>query len=129
MPGYTLLVPKPLSFILPFLIRHFDLGKMQQKMHEQWLSTAPMCIALGSSDDWKGWLAVGQAFERIAVTAQKDNLRIGIMGAPIEMDEYANQLQNLMGMTRRPAIFFRVGYAEPMPEASPRLSLNKTILS
>lgn len=128
MPGYVLQVPKLFSFILPFIIRYINIGIIQKKMHERWLKNAPVYAVISGPDSIEGWLNAGETLVRLTTVAEAEGVRNGIMGAPIEMENYAEQLRQAVSGTMRPQLFLRLGYAVPATYVSPRLNLNKTII-
>lgn len=128
MPGYTILVPKLFSYLLPFLIRHTDLRKMQKKMHNDWLINAPVYgIITSREDNISDWEKCGMTFEKIAVAAERIGLRLGVIGAPIETGDHYKGIQQVIGTHDRPLMFFRMGYGKRMPHNSPRLDLSEII--
>ncbi len=129
MPGYTIGVPKLLSFLLPFMIRNFNLRGMQKKMHLDWLRNSSVYGAiLTKGDSSRSWLDAGISFENIALSAEQLDLKIGIIGAPIEIGEYYKNIQQALSTTDRPQMFFRIGYAKDMPHFSPRINYKETII-
>lgn len=128
MPGYTIGVPVLFSYLLPFLIKHFDLRNMQAKMHNDWLLNAPTYgIITSDGDDIEAWQKSGMSFEKMALHAEQLGLKIGIIGAPIETGDHYIGLQKAIQTNHRPQMFFRIGYGRRMPHNSPRLSLNKIL--
>ncbi len=129
MPGYTIGVPKIISYLLPFAIRNFNLQNFQSKMHEDWLNHAPMFVVISTEqDNSEAWVKAGMSFEKIALMAEEIGLRIGIMGAPIEIGDNYKQLQEVLSISTRPQMFFRIGYGPDMPHFSPRIPLDKVII-
>lgn len=129
MPGYTLGVPKLISYILPFAVKHLNLQKFQSKMHEDWLIHAPVYGVISTEqDEPAAWVQAGRSFERIALKAEDFGLRIGVMGAPIEIGDNYKLIQQTIGITTRPQMFFRIGYGPDMPHFSPRIDLEKVIV-
>lgn len=129
MPGYTLGVPKLISYLLPFAVKYFNLQTFQSKMHEHWLAHAPVYGVISSDqDNPEAWVKAGISFERIALSAEGLGLRIGIMGAPIEIGDNYKHVQELLGISSRPQMFFRIGYGPDMPHFSPRIDLQQVII-
>ncbi|QQS22561.1 nitroreductase family protein [bacterium] len=129
MPGYTIGVPKLISYLLPFAIRNFNLQNFQAKMHEEWLKNAPVYGVISTvEDNESAWVKAGMSFEKIALKAEGLGLRIGIMGAPIEIGDNYKLVKQALGISTRPQMFFRIGYGPDMPHFSPRIDLDKVIV-
>lgn len=129
MPGYNLGMPWLVSLIFPWILRHLNVSQSQKKMHMPLLEQAPVYLILSSNEDVPaGWLRVGEIFERIAIEAQKQNLKTGLLAAPIEIGEHPQKLQKVLGLAGRPQMFCRVGFTANVPEPSPRLELDEILL-
>lgn len=128
MPGYNIDIPFFASFLVPFVIRNFNVSKMQVKMHVPMLKKAPIFVILSSSQDDSGaWVRTGMLFERIAVLAESQSVNVGVLAAPIEINDNYKKIKDLVGIRSRPQMFFRIGYAAKVPKQSPRLSLKDVL--
>ncbi len=129
MAGYNLGVPWLLSFIFPWILRKKDVSESQKKIHKIQLQFSPAYGILSSQkDDIPNWLIVGEVLERIAVEAEKRQIRIGLLAAPIEMPGCPETLQDILGLKERPLVFFRAGYTNQVPVPSPRLHLEEILI-
>lgn len=130
MPGYTIGVPKLISYFLPFAIKHFDLRAFQKRMHREWLNNAPIYGVVSSEkDEPYSWMMSGYYFEQMALASEAKGIRIGIMGGPVEIGTHYLNIQKVIGTTNRPQMFFRIGYGPDMPNFSPRINYKETIIS
>ena len=128
MPGYNIGIPLPLSFFMPFAIKYFNLSKMQVKMAEPLLKSTPTFITLATKgDSITNWLKTGEIFEKIFLEAEKNGIKIGIFGAPIEIGDNYKELQKILNTSERPKMFFRLGYSKEVPTFSPRLDIEDII--
>lgn len=128
MPGYYLGIPKLLSFLMPFVLRYSSVAKKQLKNHAEMLKwVSAYGIITASENTPITWFRIGQIFERIAIEAEIQNIKIGILTAPTEIQTYAKQIKNILHTQETPQMFFRMGYTEKKPIFSPRLSIKDII--
>lgn len=127
MPGYSILVPFPFSFILPWIIKNFNISKMQQKMHKDWILNTGACAVLSGEDNIPSWINTGKAYEAMAIYAESLGIRTGIIGAPIQIGDSYLDLQKLTKQVTRPQLFFRIGFAKKIKDPSPRLQIQKIL--
>ncbi len=124
MPAYNLGFNKLVSFFLPFIIRNFNTAKPQMYKHRTWLEHSPaVAVVCTKEDNVSAWLEAGEEFEKIVLTATKENIKYAVMAALIEIGDYYKDLQKVLGTTMRPQMFFRMGYAEQKPIFTPRLAI------
>lgn len=129
MPGYNIGVPLPFSIFMPFAIKYFNLSGAQVKMAEPMLNTASVFVTLSTkADNETEWLKVGRLFEEIFLEAEREGLKIGAFGAPVEIGENYKDLQKILGTDERPQLFFRMGYSKDIPTPSPRLHLDDIVI-
>jgi hypothetical protein len=128
MPGYYLGIPKLISFILPFILRHGNVAKKQKEIHKTMLAWVPAYgVITTSENNPRHWFRVGEKFEDIAIEAEKFGIKIGILTAPIEIESQSQKLQLAIGTKQIPQMFFRIGYTSKTPIFSPRLPIQKII--
>ncbi len=128
MPGYNLGMPFLISFIFPLALKVFKLGKVQRKSEENTLRHTPAFVVLSSREDNPAaWMKVGQLFEEIALRAEVAGVKTSLFTAPIQIGEYYKDLQKILNTNNRPQMFFRIGYADSVPKATPRLAYEEVI--
>lgn len=123
IPGFTLGLPTPVSLIAPFLLKHFNMNRVNQKQDEALLEhfTPAFVVMSASKDDRETWIKTGQLFERIMLEAVKYGLSISPMAAAIQIGNFYKELQKVLGRQERPQVFNRLGYCDDQVRHSPRL--------
>lgn len=123
MPGYNIGVPWHLSFFTSRGIKKYY--EIQKKS----LNNVPVFLIISSqTDDQVDWVCAGQIFERIALMATQAGLKVGVLAAPIQIDNFYQDLQEVLTTVFRPQIFFRLGYTDKVPVPSPRLKLKEVLM-
>lgn len=131
MPGHTLGIPAPLSFLLSPLLKRFNMNKAGKKQDLALLqSHTPAFVIISTrDDDARSWIRTGQRYERIALEAERRDIRTAPMAAVIQIGEFYKNLQNILGTQFRPQMFFRVGYSGRNMPHSPRFLAENVIVS
>lgn len=128
MPGYNLGVPAPISFLMPWVLRYGSAAGKQLKAHKKMLDwVAAYGIITSDENNPSAWFKTGETFERLAVEAQQQNIKIGILTAPTEIETANKKLKEILKIQSSPQMFFRLGYTEKIPIFSPRLSIKQII--
>ena len=129
MTGSGFGIPTPLSFIAPFMIRYINVNRLSQKKDDELLKRfTPVFILIATRNDTKkDWIQSGQLYERIALEAESKEMNCAPMAAAIQVGTFYSQLKNILNITFRPQIFFRIGYATYPAARSPRLSAEDTV--
>ncbi len=124
-------------------ITYLNISKGQTKKDSEMILSAPALVALCSdSDDRKGQILSGQIFERIALTAAGLGVAIHPMSQILEVPETKTELSDLLnvpaakakvtGLSSEDTIYpqhtFRLGYADPEPDHTPRRPLEDVLL-
>lgn len=129
MPGYNIGVPWLFSLFMPYAIRHIPMAGMQRAMNKQMLDHCPALAVIATRrDDPQSWFMAGRVYERVALLAESQNIKIGVFGAPVEIGDYYKQVQCLCQNNLRPQMVFRLGYTDKTPPRSPRLHLHSVII-
>jgi hypothetical protein len=110
-------------------VTYLNISKGQTKKDSELLLSAPSLVALGSSvNDRKSQVIAGQIFERIALTAAHMGLAVHPMSQIVQVPEIKAELTSLLPKEN---VFlqhtFRLGYAEPEKEHTPRRSLEEVL--
>ncbi|MFY9463206.1 MAG: hypothetical protein WAP52_03410 [Candidatus Sungiibacteriota bacterium] len=129
MPGLGFGMPTPLSLIASFMLKRFNMSKLSRKQDRKLLTeqTPVMAVISTKEDDKKSRMQVGQLYERIALTAEKDGIKTAPMAAAIQIGNFYQELQRILGVSSRPQMFFRLGYSAKLTPHSPRLSEHEVV--
>lgn len=129
MPGFSLGIPTPVSFLLPLLIRLFNMEKAARKQNEFLFKkhTPYIVVIMTDCDERKNWLEAGQLFEQFALVCTKHGISVSPWGAPIQVGEFHKNLQEILKTKMRPQIFFRMGYATKPSKHTPRIPNNEVL--
>lgn len=130
IPGYSLRMPLFLSIIIPFIIRHFNIGKFLGKLNFKSLNSAPLIIVLSSSIDTKeNWIHIGQCAEKVMLFLQSEGFQTSIFVGSVEIGGLYKQVQELTGlMSDRPQFVFAVGHTGANHKITPRHELKDKII-
>jgi len=124
-------------------LTYLNISKGQTKKDSEMLLSAPALVALASAvDDRKSQVRAGQIFNRIALTATHLGIAIHPMSQILEVPKVKAELMELLEVPEVKAevaklspeehVFpqqtFRLGYAEPEKENTPRRPLEEVLL-
>jgi hypothetical protein len=114
IPGYALGLPLIASYLGPFFVRWFDMGKSQVMKDRRLTEGSPVVAVLGSDNDTPSdWLATGQALSAVLLTARSEGVWGAFMNQPVEVAELRPHLAELIrGL---PQIVLRMGYGPDVP--------------
>ena len=127
MPGTGLGIPTPVSIIAPIMLRYINMSKLSKKKDDKLLKEhTPLFGIISTSEDReKDWIKTGQLYERIALEAERCNIKTHPLAAAIQIGEFYKELQNILQTAFRPQFFFRLGYYDKIVSPSPRLTAIK----
>jgi hypothetical protein len=123
-------------------LTYLNISKGQTKKDSEMLLSAPALVALASAaDDRKSQVMAGQIFDRIALTATSLGMAIHPMSQILQVPEIKVELRELLEVPEIKAevaklspeehVFsqqtFRLGYAEPEKEHTPRRPLEEVL--
>ena len=124
-------------------LTYLNISKGQTKKGSEMILSAPALVALASAvDDRKSQVMAGQIYSRIALTASHFGIAIHPMSQILEVPEIKAELRELLEVPEAKAevtklspeepVFpqhtFRLGYAEPEKEHTPRRPLEEVLL-
>jgi nitroreductase len=129
MPGYAHGVSDIASYVGPFLIRTFDIGKGQAAKDMQLASGSPVLAVLGSdADEQLDWIRTGQVLARILLRARADNVWTSFMDQPIEVPDLRLRLREALGRTAGfPQLLMRMGYGKDV-KPTPRRNVDEVVM-
>lgn len=127
--GYSLKIPLVLSFIMPILVRFFNISPLLAKLNYKSMSSAPfVCILSSKESNPLIWLEVGRLAERYMLQRNSQGLRTSIFVASIEMGDLYKKVQEVIGNNLMPQFLFCAGYMENVQKHSPRRGVNEKII-
>ena len=127
IPGRSKSYGPTTSFGTGVLVRTFDVGGSVAAKERDLVAGSPMLAVLGASyDDPIGWLRVGQAMQRMLLTAQTYGLSASFLNQPLELDLYRQRFTQLVARPGSPQLILRIGYG-PLAPATPRRPLQDVI--
>lgn len=130
LPGYSLRMPFILSFIIPSLVRFFDISPLLAKLNYKSMSSAPLvCILSSDESNPNIWLEIGRLAERFMLQLNSEDIKTSIFVASIEMGELYKKVQEILGSSLTPQFLFCVGYMKNIQKHSPRIGVNDKILA
>lgn len=100
----------------------FDLFLSKQSENDRYASyirsSAGIAIFVAATDDKKGWFDAGRAFQRFALQATVDGLKMAFINQPLEVPVVRTELQKQLKIgSRRPNLMVRFGYGPIMPKS------------
>lgn len=130
LPGYSLAMPFALSFLIPTLVRFFNIGALLGKLNYRSLASAPMvCVISANEENPLAWLKVGRLAQRLMIELNAGGISTSIFVASIEMG-FSREIQNLLETKARPQFLFAAGFMKRPQKPSPRHALeDKLVLS
>lgn len=128
IPGYALKMPLLISFIFPFLIRNFNLGKKLGYLNYISVRSAPVSILISAKENTPlNWVKVGQIAERIMVYLASENIRNSIFVSAIEMG-LSEKLKDIFNTDYEPQFHFCIGYMQNKFKFTPRHKVEDKLL-
>jgi nitroreductase len=109
---------------------YLDLGKHVAKQDSDLLMNAPvLAIVCSEENDPESQIKAGQVFERIALSAAALGMSVQPMSQIVQVAETKAELAGLIPFAGAfPQQPFRLGYAEPEKEHTPRRRLEETMV-
>lgn len=130
LPGYSLRVPFILSFIIPTLVRFFDISPLLAKLNYKSMASVPfICIFSSQENGPRIWLEIGRLAERCMLQINSQGIRTSIFVASIEMGDLYQQVQEVVHNDLIPQFLFCAGYMKSIQKHSPRHQLEDKIIS
>lgn len=130
LPGYTLRMPLLLSFLLPTLVKWFDLGGFLGKLNYKSLSSAPLLVVITAPEDNPDvWLNVGRLAERLMLEFSSRGWQTSIFVAAVEIGDFHKEVQRVIGTSQIPQFLFAVGKIDLLHHLTPRHELAEKVIS
>lgn len=109
---------------------YINRSKKQAREDSEMLMSSPVLAFLGSKvNDKISWVRIGQVFERICLMATALGIRVQPMSQIVEVPSLRSELKKLIpSFNAFIQHFFRMGYAEPEKEHTPRRPLEEVLI-
>jgi nitroreductase len=119
-----------MSKLTQLAVTYVNMGQGTAKKDSELLMSAPVLAVLASeTNDRSSQIKVGQIFERISLRAQSLGIRVQPMSQVLQIPGLKAELAKLLPVPDlAPQHTFRLGYAEPEPEHTPRRLLEEVII-
>lgn len=129
MPGFTLGIPMPISFIASTLIKKINLSKVSKTQDFNLLTkSTPLILVLSTPEDSKeSWVESGKALENLWLNITKLGLSCSALAAAIQVPNYREEVKKILKIDTNPQIILRCGYSKNPITHSPRFSLSELI--
>lgn len=102
-----------------FVLSRFNVGGSTAGKDEVFALRAPALALLTTpSDDLSGWMAAGQALERVLLTAALEGVQAGYLNQPCQLAELRPRLQEVAAAVAAPQLLLRFG--RPLGDPHPR---------
>lgn len=121
IPGYAIGIPTPLSFLVPFAIRHKDMRVARADQEYTKANSTNLFAVLATTDDSPpGWIAAGRRLQRLLI----DVTRLGFVqspnAAPVEMGTLSKDVTALAEIGGVPQLLIRIGLGATAKRFTPR---------
>jgi nitroreductase len=101
--------------VLPLVFRK---GPETKKLLRQIRSSSGLLVFVAAENTRAGYVAAGRAYQRAALQATADGLKLAFVNQTVEVPTQRAKLRDLLGLgDRRPNLVLRVGHAPAMPKS------------
>lgn len=126
MPGYSLTMPTLISFVFPFLLRFFDMGRFIGKKSSDTVSSSPLvCIITSENRSPDDWVKVGRVVERMMLEAQSMGLQTSIFVAATEFGDTDEEIKKKMTNGEDPQFLFCIGKMDISAKLTPKVPVKE----
>ena len=127
--GDGLTVPNLAAPVTRLVVCMFNMGRIIGARNRDLVNGAPLLAVLGHDGDGPhDWLVVGQALQRVLLTACSHGLQASFLNQPVQIVSLRPELQNLIGKGL-PQVVLRFGYPKEGVPAAPRRPVETLIES
>ncbi|MGL4610871.1 MAG: Acg family FMN-binding oxidoreductase [Trueperaceae bacterium] len=128
IPAYALGINDAASYLTPFIIRRFDMGRGQAlKDHELAEHSSALALLHTPEDTPYFWLLAGQSLAHVLLKARFHTVQASFFNQPVEVNTLRSHLQQALGLSGVPQLLFRLGYGEEA-KATPRRDIDDVVM-
>ncbi len=109
IPGYSLNQSRVVSWILPHILRRFNIGKVPGKNSAAALASAPVIFAFGADNSRVQWLSVGYEASRIIISVTAQGFDASVYVATAELPDIREEVTELCNLSKPLCFLFAVG--------------------
>ncbi len=111
-------------------VTYLNMGKGTAQRDRSMLMSAPELAVIATSENTRlAQVRAGQAFERVCLTAEAQDVRVHPMNQILQIPELKAEFSKLIPMPGfTPQICFRLGYAEAEKEHTPRRPVHEVLV-
>ncbi|WP_277553015.1 Acg family FMN-binding oxidoreductase [Halobaculum limi] len=103
------------------VVTHLDIGGREGRKNSALIESAPAVgVLTTATDDRPAQVAVGRAYQRLALAASAANLAVHPMSQILELPEQRESLQSVLETDHLPQHLFRLGYVKGRQDHTPR---------
>ena len=112
--------------LVPWVIRHFDIGPLQARRDIELARSASMLLLVTADDDQASLLQAGEILERLLLTVTASGLQYSFLNAAVE--ETRERLRMLVDHARPPQLLVRIGSTASVAQPTPRRPVSRVIV-
>ncbi len=109
IPGYSLNQSRVLSWVLPSVIRHFNIGKVVGSVSAAAIASAPALIAFGSQESTEEWLGIGFQASHGILSLVTHGFDASVFVASAELPDVQAEATRLCGLHEPLQFLFAAG--------------------
>lgn len=129
IPGYALRMPFLISFILPTVVKFFNIGKVLAKLNYRSLSSVPLVTVITAKENNPiAWLKTGRLVERLMLEFNIREMQTSIFMASLEMGDLYKKVQKMVNTEESPHFLFVVGKVDSAHKLTPRHELRDKMM-
>jgi nitroreductase len=127
IPGYAFGIGDLMSYVGPFIVRTFDIGKGQAAKDIELASGSPILAVLGTAaDEPQAWLKTGISLANMLLVARAEKIWCSFLNQPIEVAALRDRVKSLTTNNGVPQLLIRMGYGDDV-KPTPRRSVEEVI--
>jgi hypothetical protein len=128
IPAYALGINDAASYLTPFIIRRFDMGRSQARKDSELAEHSSALAVLHTPEDTPYfWLLAGQSLAHVLLAARFHNVQASFFNQPIEVKALRPELKHTLGLSGIPQLLFRLGYSEEA-KPTPRRDIDDVVI-
>jgi hypothetical protein len=130
IPAFGMSIPTIPSFIVPLIVRFFNMDKINKKSNIALFEiyTPTIGVITASEDREMSWVLTGELYELIALIAEKYKMKTSVWGAPVVDRPWSLKIKQNLSLDNKVEFIFRIGYPSVTQPHSPRYTLDDVLI-